>query len=150
MIEYFLKFGAIYFACLFKFVAGPVLGAAAGYSIFEIVLVTVGGMMSSVLFVTYLGNWFKSHWKLTVSKKRFTKRKRRIVQIWRKFGIIGIAFCTPLFLTPIGGTIIMVAFNVKKEKILFSMLVSGLIWAVLMGLSIDWVLSFPLSQKLLG
>ncbi|MBW3468773.1 hypothetical protein EGN73_13265 [Arthrospiribacter ruber] len=149
-MEYFLKFSAIFFACLFKFIAGPVLGAAAGYGIFEIVLVTVGGMMTSVVFVTYLGNWFKSHWTLTVKKKRFTKRKRRIVQLWQKFGIIGIAVCTPLFLTPIGGTIIMVAFNVKKEKILFSMLISGLVWAFLMGLSIDWILSFTVFQKLLG
>ncbi|PRY86587.1 hypothetical protein [Mongoliibacter ruber] len=149
-MEYFLKFLAIYFTCLFKFVAGPLLGAAAGYGLIEIIIVTLGGMMTSVLFVTYLGNWFKSHWTLNVNKKRFTKRKRRIVQVWQKFGVIGIAIATPIFLTPIGGTIIMVAFNVKRNKILSYMFFSGLAWVIIMGTSINWILTIPLFQKLFG
>lgn len=150
IMEYFLKFLAIFFICLFKFVAGPVLGAAAGFSLFEIILVTLGGMMFSVFFVTYLGDWVKSHWTLNVKKKRFTKRKRRIVQLWQKFGVLGIAIATPIFLTPIGGTIIMLAFNVKKNKIFSYMFISGLIWAFLMGSSINWIMTIPFFQKLLG
>ncbi len=71
LMEYLLKFFAIFFTCLFKFVAGPILGTAAGFGLFEIVFVTLSGMMVSVLFVTYLGNWFKSHWTLSVNKKGF-------------------------------------------------------------------------------
>ncbi|TVP49871.1 MAG: hypothetical protein EA341_08680 [Mongoliibacter sp.] len=149
-MEYLFKFFAIFFTCLFKFVAGPILGAAAGFGLFEIVFVTLSGMMVSVLFVTYLGNWFKSHWTLSVNKKRFTKQKRRIVKIWQKFGVIGIAIATPIFLTPIGGTIIMVAFNVKRNRILTYMFVSGLVWAIIMGSSINWIMAIPLFQELFG
>ncbi|MFD2200281.1 hypothetical protein [Shivajiella indica] len=149
MITYLLKFLAIWFACLFKFIAGPVLGSAANYSLPEIMLVTVGGMMTSVFFVTYLGEWFKSNWTLKVTEKKITKRKRTIVKTWKKFGPAGIAALTPVILTPIGGTIILTAFNVNKAKIFTYMLISSLIWAFLFGISINWILSIPFFEQLL-
>ncbi|WP_009034134.1 hypothetical protein [Indibacter alkaliphilus] len=150
MIEYFLKFFAIYVSCLFKFIAGPVLGAAAGFSLLEIILVTHAGMMTSVVGFTFLGEWFKSHWKLQVNKKRFTSRKRRIVRVWQKFGPVGIATLTPILLTPIGGTIIMSAFHVKKEKIISYMFISGLVWAIVLGASINYILTISFFQRLFG
>jgi hypothetical protein len=149
MTTYILKFIAIWFACLFKFIAGPVLGAAANYSIMEIIVVTVGGMMTSVFFVTYLGEWFKSNWSLKVTEKRFTRRKRTIVRTWQKFGPVGIAAITPLILTPIGGTIILTTFNVEKNKIFGYMLISSLIWSIILGSSINWLLSIPFFDFLL-
>ena len=148
-MEYFLKFIAIWFACLFKFIAGPVLGAAADFNLVEIVLVTLTGMMTSVTLVTFLGEWFKSHWTLRVSDKKITKKKRRIVKIWRKFGPAGVATLTPLLLTPIGGSIILTAFNVQRRKIMTYMLISGLFWSTILGGSIHWLLSFPFFDFLL-
>lgn len=151
MIIYIIKFLSIFFVCLFKFIAGPVLGAAAGYNLLEIVIVSVSGMMTSVITMTYLGDWFKSHWnlRLTQNRKKFTPKTRRIVRIWRKFGPIGIAALTPLFLTPIGGTIVLNAFNVDKKKIFFYMLVSALFWALIFGYSIHWLLNIPFFDYLL-
>jgi len=151
MITYILKFLTIFFACLFKFIAGPVLGAAAGFSLFEIVTVTVSGMMTSVFTITYLGDWFKSLWSLRITEKRkkFTPKTRRIVRIWNKFGILGIAVLTPIILTPIGGTIVLTTFNVKKRKIFLYMLGSALFWALIMGYSIHWLLNIPFFDYLL-
>ena len=151
MITYLIKFLTIYFACLFKFIAGPVMGAAAGFNLSEIVLVTVGGMMTSVIAMTYLGDWFKSHWnlRLTKNRKKFTPKTRRIVRVWKKFGPIGIAVLTPIILTPIGGTIVLNAFNVEKKKIFFYMLASALFWALIMGYSIHWLLSIAFFDNLL-
>ena len=97
------------------------MGAAAGFNLLEIVTVTVGGMMTSVVAMTFLGDWFKSHWnlRLTKNRKKFTPKTRRIVRVWKKFGPIGVAVLTPIFLTPIGGTIVLNAFNVEK-KIFFT------------------------------
>lgn len=148
-MEYFLKFFAIWFACLFKFIAGPILGAAANYTIIEIMAVTVLGMMTSVLMIAFLGDWFKSLWTLKVSPKKITKRKRMIVRTWQKFGPVGVAAITPLFLTPIGGAIILTAFNVQKRKIFSYMLISGLVWSLVLGSSIEWLLSFPFFDFLL-
>jgi len=119
MIEYIATFFGIYLLCLFKFIAGPVLGAASGYSVFEIELVTVSGMMTSVLAFTYLGDWIKNTWTIKIRKnpKRFTKRTRAIIKIWQKFGVYGIAALTPIFLTPIGGTIILSSFGIEAAYI---------------------------------
>ncbi|AKP50432.1 hypothetical protein [Cyclobacterium amurskyense] len=150
MNEYLITFAGIYFLCLFKFIAGPLLGAAAGYGLLEIVIVTVSGMMTSVILFTFLGEWFKTNWTIIIKKKqkRFSKRTRNIIKIWKKFGIWGIAFLTPLILTPIGGTVVLTSFGIAKRKILFTMLVSAFFWAFVFGLSIEELLKIPFLKSL--
>jgi hypothetical protein len=150
MSEYLITFAGIYFLCLFKFIAGPLLGAAAGYSLIEIIFVTVLGMMTSVFLFTFLGEWFKKNWTIIIKRKskKFSKRTRNTIKVWKKFGIWGIAFLTPLILTPIGGTVVLTSFGVAKKKILFSMLVSAFFWSFIFGLSIEELLKIPLLRDL--
>ncbi|MEB2780723.1 hypothetical protein U3A58_09995 [Algoriphagus sp. C2-6-M1] len=146
MIENILTLLGIYFLCWFKFLAGPVLGSAAGYSVVENVLITIAGMMTSVVIFTLIGSKIKMLFKrkfISKPKLVFSKKNRRIVQLWRKYGEIGIAFFTPIFLTPIGGTLIMVSFGVRKRHIYFHMLWSASLWAVVLSLSIDQLLAIP-------
>lgn len=151
MSEAFFTFLGIYLLCLIKFFAGPVLGAAAGYSPLEIIGVSVLGMMSSVTFFTFLGARVKKalQARRTGQKKVFTKKNRRIVRVWGSYGEIGIAALTPILLTPIGGTLILVSFGSDKKKILGYMLISGLIWGAILSFSIDWLLQFPAISSLL-
>lgn len=151
MIESLLKFLGIYFLSLFKFIAGPVLGSAAGYGIIGSILVTVAGMMTSVFVFTIIGSKFKNYLKLRFNKKKpvFSKKNRTLVKIWKKYGEIGIAVITPLVLTPIGGTLIMVSFGAKKRHIYINMLLSSLFWATLFCLTIDQILKIPFFQNLL-
>ena len=152
MIEYLATFFGIYLLCLFKFIAGPLLGTAAGYSVLEIELVTISGMMTSVIGFTYLGDWIKNTWTIKIRKnpKKFTKRTRNIIKIWQKFGVYGIAALTPIVLTPIGGTILLSSFGIDKQKIITTMLVSGLIWAFIVAVSIKQILSIPFFNKLMS
>jgi hypothetical protein len=151
MIEYAATFFGIYLLCLFKFIAGPVLGAAAGYSVIEIELVTISGMMTSVIGVTYLGDWIKNTWTIKIRKntKRFTRGTRYIIKIWQKFGVYGIAALTPIFLTPIGGTILLSSFGIAKKRIITTMLVSGVIWAFIFAIFIKQILSIPFFSDLM-
>ena len=151
MVEYLLKFLAIYLMTLFKFIAGPVLGYVAGYSLAEIMLVTVLGMMSSVLLFTYLGEWAKKQWGIRIKRKKvvFSRKNRRIVQIWQKFGAAGVAVLTPLLLTPIGGTLVLTSFGVDRKKIISYMFISGLFWSFVFGLSIEKLLEIPFLEELL-
>lgn len=151
MIEYLLKFIGIYFLTLFKFIAGPVLGHAAGYSLVEIILVTVLGMMSSVLIFTYLGEWVRKQWGIMVTRKKvfFSRRTRRMVKIWQKFGAVGVAFFTPILLTPIGGTLVLTSFGVKKNIIITYMFISALWWSFILGLSIEKLMEIDFFKELL-
>lgn len=151
MIEYIATFLGIYLMALFKFIAGPVLGSLAGYSLAEIMLVTVLGMMSSVLLFTFLGEWMKRQLDLRFQRKRaiFSKKNRRIVKVWQKSGAAGVAFLTPLLLTPIGGTLVMTSFGVNRKIIISYMLISSIWWSFFFGLSIEKLLEIPFFERLL-
>ncbi|WP_186753913.1 hypothetical protein [Echinicola salinicaeni] len=152
MIEYILQFLAIYIVCLFKFIGGPVLGTAADYTVIEIVFVTVSGMMTSVLIFTFLGEWIKEKWATKSKKKpkKFSSKNRKIIQVWQKFGAWGVAAITPLILTPIGGTIVMTSFGVKRRRIFSYMLISAICWSLFFGLTINRLMTIPFLNNLIG
>lgn len=96
------------------------------------VLLTMAGMMTSVLIFSVVGRAF-SKW---ISKRRraqrkpvFCKQSRLIVQIWRRFGVTGIAFLTPVIFTPILGTIVVALFGASRKHILIHMFWSSLFWS---------------------
>ncbi|MCE7057785.1 hypothetical protein LZF95_24085 [Algoriphagus sp. AGSA1] len=146
MTEKIITLLGIYLLSCFKFIAGPVMGSAAGYSVIESILITVAGMMTSVILFTLIGSKLKAIFKRNFQgqpRPVFTRRNRQIVHVWRKYGKIGIAFFTPLVLTPIGGTLIMVSFGAKKRHIYLHMLWSACFWAAIFCSSIDQILAFP-------
>jgi hypothetical protein len=149
-MEIFLELLGIYFLCGFKFIAGPILGSAAGFGLITTCLVTISGMMTSVTIFALAGQKFKTYWesRFAKPKPKFSGKNRRIVALWRKYGEIGIAFFTPLFLTPIAGTLIMISFGVKKRRILSLMLLSAIFWAVVFTLSIETILQIPIFKNL--
>lgn len=130
------KLLSIIIASTIKFIGGPLTGAALGMPWVQTALGTALGMMLSVVVVTFAGNAIQSVIDRYRSRKprRFTTRTRRAVRVWKRFGMTGIAFLTPLILTPIGGTAIAVSFRVGRLRLLTHMLVSAAFWAVLQTL----------------
>jgi hypothetical protein len=64
-------------------------------------------------------------------KKIFTRRSRRMVKIWRRYGLLGLAALTPvLFSIPIG-TFFMVRLEKNKNKIVLYMFVSITCWSLI-------------------
>jgi uncharacterized membrane protein len=137
VVEEILKYLSVYLVSMVKFFGGPVAGSSLGLSYVETVLFTVAGMMTSVVIFSIIGRAF-SKW---MSKRRrekqkpvFSKKNRRIVQIWQRFGVIGIAFLTPIFLTPILGTVVAALFGAPKKYIFIHMLWSAVLWGVVQTL----------------
>jgi len=130
------KLISIIIASTIKFIGGPLTGAALGVPWVQTALGTALGMMLSVFVVTFAGNAIQAVIDRYRSRKprRFTTRSRRAVRIWKRFGMAGIAFLTPLILTPIGGTAIAVSFRVGRLRLLSHMLVSAVFWAMLQTL----------------
>ena len=132
-MERFIDYLVVFAMSMFKFIFGCVGGAVRGFSYFETLIVTVFGMMTSVIIFTYFGIAIRNWFYIAFKKKRkiFSRRSRRLVKIWRKYGIIGVAFLTPLFFSPIGGTLIAVSFGERKERIFFHMFWSAVLWAAI-------------------
>lgn len=133
MTEELLKAFAIFIPSIFKFIIGPLGGYRAGLSFLTTVIVTVAASMTGVTVFTYFGNWVRTNLlkQWLRRQKKFTPRKRRIVRIWKQFGLAGIAFLAPILLTPIGGTIAAVSFGAPKKYILLYMLISSVFFAFL-------------------
>lgn len=138
MWEEILKAIPIYLLCTLKVVFGPTLGYAAGLHIITTMIATASGMMTSVIAFTFFGEWLRMKLlkKWISTRKKFTPGNRRIVTVWKKFGLAGIAVLTPLGLTPIGGTILAVSLGAPKEKIIIYMLISSIAFAILASIVI--------------
>ncbi len=135
MVEELVTFFSILLLTMLKFIAGPIGGYAAGYSLVKTITITIVGVMSSVTLFTYLGTYLRERVfsKFFKKSKTFTKRNRKFVTIWKKYGVIGVAILTPILLTPIGGTLLLTSFRTPKTQIMFYMLVSAVFWAVLVS-----------------
>lgn len=149
MTEEILKIIPIFFLTMLKVFFGPTLGYATGLHIITTILVTIGGMMASVTLFTFFGTWLREKILIRFQKKnqkKFTPSKRKLVSLWKKYGLVGVAVLTPLLLTPIGGTIVAVSFGSPKQKILLYMFISATIFAIGMSYAIyefgDYVMPF--------
>lgn len=132
MWETILKIISVYFSSMLKFILGPIGGYAAQLNLITTILTTIAGMMTVVFLFTYFGNWLRANVveKLFKKTNRFSNNNKKFVVIWKKYGLLGVAILTPLILTPVGGTILAVSSGSPKEKIIFYMLISAVIWSI--------------------
>src|SRR5579872_6538228 len=128
MVEEILKAIPVFLSSALKFILGPLEGYGLHLHFITTALSTVAGMMASVIAFTYFGDWLRHG----VLKRFFEKKddqgpakKNRFTGFIAKYGLGGVALLTPLFLTPIGGTLIAVGMGKPKNKIILFMLISA-------------------------
>ena len=137
MLELLAKYLTVLLSSTIKFVGGPIAGLATGLSYVETALFTALGMMTTVLVFTLLGVPLRKFLQRTIwkNKKRFTRRNRRFVYIWKRWGLLGVSFLTPLILTPVGGALLANIFGGSKKQIIMYMMASAFFWGfVICGL----------------
>ncbi|MCP4460262.1 MAG: hypothetical protein GY816_19895 [Cytophagales bacterium] len=134
-MEELWKYLTMYLLSGFKFIFGPTLGVGYGVPLVFTALLTSFGMMTTVYVFTYFGHRLKGIVDRFKKKDRkiFSKKSRRFVKVWRKYGVKGIAFLTPVLLMPIGGAILANVLGGKRKKIIHWMWVSSLFWAFVLS-----------------
>lgn len=132
MVTDLMKYIIVYLISMFKFIGGPAFGAAYDLNLAGIVFMSVLGMMTTVVIISFFGirlrNWMQKQFRH--DKKTFTRRNRRIVRIWRGYGEFGVSFFTPVLFSPIVGTLIVTALGGKRNKVFMYMLISAIFWAI--------------------
>lgn len=138
MWDEILKSVPVFFLSMLKFVPGLLLGYAVKLNMLTTILVAVAGMMTTILGFAFFGDFLRKRVmvRLLPKRKRFTERSRKIVTIWKKYGLFGVAALTPIFFTPIGGALIAVSFGTPKDKLIVYMFVSASVWGVALALLI--------------
>lgn len=146
MLEEILKYLGIYFLACLKSILPPLLGPAAGLKNWEIILITVLGLMSSVVLFSFLGENIKKHiLPIFIKKpKKFTKKSRQMVKLWKKYGIIGVCFLTPLILSPPGGALLVSSVGAPRKQVFLYMLIFGIMWATIWTFSVEWLVEIGL------
>jgi hypothetical protein len=132
-----------------KFAAGPpfaYFGGEQALSTGETFFYCLCGGLIGVLIFTYVSapilraekilvrtiRTFVGKKPETQSKRKliFTRRNRRVVGIWMKYGLAGIAFLTPVLLSIPIGTLIANSLVHNKRKILLFMFISLVFWSI--------------------
>lgn len=137
-----LKYFIVYVLSAVKIIFGPTLGLAYDFSVIETVLLTLGGMMTTIYLFSYFGPQIKRVTDRIFRRKKkrsvFTRKNRQFVKIWRKYGVPGIAFFTPLLLSPPGGAILANALGGKRSEIIKWMWIFGGFWSVVLTLIVKY------------
>lgn len=140
----FLKYFTVYALSGLKFIFGPTLGLAYELPLIVTILLTSLGMMTTVYLFTYFGHPIRRFAARFArgNKKIFTKRNRRFVKIWNKYGLIGASLLTPLLLTPPGGALLVNIFGSHKRTIIKWMWISAIGWSTIITLFLKYAFVF--------
>ncbi|WP_305981726.1 hypothetical protein [Roseivirga thermotolerans] len=149
MLATLINYLWLYFLACLKSILPPLLGPAFGLSNLEIIVITVAGLMTSVVLFNFLGERIKAQViPIFIKKpKKFSPKSRRMVRIWRKYGIVGVCFLTPLVLSPPGGALLVATVGAPRRQVFLYMLIFGVFWAVVWTFSVDWLIQIGLVGK---
>lgn len=143
-----------------KLLFAPGASLAAGFSVGQTILVTSIGGCTGVTSFFYFGNWVmvairKWHFRLLhgtrssavhkEKKTRSTKRRRAIVRLKTKYGVVGLAILTPAIISIPIGAVVAARYYFHNKWMLPLLLISTLCWST--GLTF---LAYAVKQNILG
>jgi hypothetical protein len=115
----------------------PTAVALFKFDFMRVILVSCAGGIAGNLFFTYLSaaifkgvHNYRARKNLIHKKKIFNRFTRRIIRVKQKFGLVGIAFITPMFLSTPLGAFIAGRFYRNKRRIVLYFSISMVFWAV--------------------
>ena len=136
----FLKILSVFLTCTFFFVklGVPTAVIVFKYDFAKVMLVSCAGGITGNIIFTYLSatllRWMHNY-KLRRNKNHrkiiFKPSTRRIIRIKQRFGLVGIAFITPIISQPIGAFFAEKFFKDKKKVIIY-LSASVIFWAIAM------------------
>ena len=138
VLPYAAKWASVFLLSTVKFLGGPLAGSSMGLGFGQTMALTVAGMMTSVFIFSGIGRAWVRHRQQQRRLRRapvFSKRSRNIIKIFKRFGMGGIAFLTPILLSPIGGTVIATLLGVPRQRILLHMFWSAVLWGGVLTLA---------------
>jgi membrane protein YqaA with SNARE-associated domain len=131
-----VKWLSVFFLGIVKFFSAAFLAIAYDMDFIPSVLITVAGGMAGYFIFTYaaktVGRWMKKKKSIDeIHQIKMNRFSRFIIFIKRKFGVLGIAFLTPILLQIPIGVILANRIEKNKSKVMLSMLASLFFWAFL-------------------
>jgi hypothetical protein len=105
----------------------------------KVMLVACGGGIAGNILFTYISaaiiraiHNFRVKRHLIHRKKIFNKFNRRVIRIKQRFGLAGIAFITPMFLSTPVGAFIAERFYRNKRRIILYLCGATVLWGLML------------------
>ncbi len=134
-----LKYFTVYFLSGLKFIFGPAFGVANDVPLLAIIPLTALGMMTTIYLFTFFGRDIRNFvLRFRKNPKVFTKKNRRFVKIWRRYGIEGVCILTPLLLSPPVGGLLANILGTNKRKLLKWMWISAIGSSIILSLIVKY------------
>jgi len=119
---------------------GVPMALSFGFSILETIFVTSSGGIIGVLAFVALSDFLVKRFKKRAKKRKlektsqnsvkiFTRKNKLIVRIKTRFGLIGIAFLTPILFSIPLGSFLAIRYFKSKQKVISYMFASVLFWS---------------------
>lgn len=118
-----------------KYMMGVGLVFTYAYNFFEAMLLTLGGGMLGVFLFSKFSNlllkYFLPQNPDDPPKTRMGWSRRTLVKFRSKYGLVGIAFLTPIFLTVPIGTFLANSMTKDKRDVITYMFIAFAFWSVI-------------------
>lgn len=136
----FFKILSVFITCSFAFKIGfPTAFMVFRQDFFIIILVSCSGGIAGNILFTHLSSAllrvvhnYKLKRGLLPKKKKISSFHRRVIRVKQKFGLAGIAFITPIFLSTPVGAFLARRFFKDKRKIIIYLSAATVLWAFLL------------------
>ena len=137
-----------------KFLAGPPIvyyGQLDNYTFLEANMYCIAGGSLGVLFFMFLSKKIITFFNIIrikhqPSQKKFSNRTRKMVVFWKTYGLLGIAFVTPVILSIPVGTFIATKFVSNKKKIFLYMFCSIVLWSIILTTLMEFFKEVPFNN----
>lgn len=128
-----VKFGLAFLPTIrlhrFNFLESVAFGITAGL-LGNLVFIYAGGVLDRIF--DRMGKRIRMG-RPPKTKKRFTRKNRRLAAVKSRYGLLGIALLTPMFLSIPVGAFLSVRYFHNKKKILLYQMASVTIWTLLLS-----------------
>jgi uncharacterized membrane protein len=134
-MELILKILTVVLWSAVKYIVGISFAIGFGFNTLNTLLLTIGGGMLGVVVYLYLWDLIlRIIYRFRPKKNKpikFTPMKRKLVRFIKKYEVWGIAFLTPIILTPPIGTVLASSIEHNKWRIKLLMFMSFTFWTLL-------------------
>ncbi len=131
-----------------KLLFAPGAATAAGFSFHKTLLVTSCGGCTGILTFYYLGYYLTEQFSALFSRMKivnpdkaprlgrrvFTRRKRFVIKVRRRFGMFGLALLTPSVISIPIGAVVSARFYRQDKLMLPMLLISTVLWCFVLTL----------------
>lgn len=132
--EEFLAYLGVALLAAVKFFLGVLAGLAKDYNLIELMLTSALGAIAGSWIFTYFGTeirkWLERNFSWIRKKERSFAQRRRIVKIWRRYGLTGVAALIPI-LSPQISIGIAIAFRERPRRIGLFITLAVIAWTLL-------------------